>query len=98
MLSLNRSHIDRIEFKECNFKESSNEDKIGIEESLKDVPVALIPTDELKFDDCNLTDDTFIPIVGFLKFVKNVTIIDCKNLTCKSLYGIIKVSLNMVHF
>ena len=98
MLSLNRSHIDRIEFKGCDFDKSINEDKIGIEESLQNVPEYLILTDELNFRYCNLTDDTFIPIVGFLKFVKNITILGDNKLTCKSLYGIIKVSLNMVHF
>ena len=91
--------MNRIEFEQCYFHQKSlNEDIIGIEESLQNVPADLILTDELEFKRCNFTDDTFIPIVGFLKFVKSVTISGDNKLTCKYLYGMIKVSLNMVHF
>ena len=42
MLSVNRSHIDSIEFENCDFHKSLNEDKTGIEESLQNVPADLI--------------------------------------------------------
>ena len=91
MLSSNQSHINSIDFEKCGFDKSSNENKTGIEELLQKVPADLILVDNLKFHKCNLTDGIFIPIVGFLKFVKSV-IFENNNLTCESLYAIIKVS------
>ena len=91
MISSNRSHINEIYFSECKFDKTSNENITGIEELLQNVPADLILVDNLEFCRCKLTDDTFIPVVGFLKYVKSVVFYRNK-LTCKSLYGIIKVS------
>ena len=91
MLSLSRRRVKSITFTDCNFCESSKEDKIAIYELLQNVLAIEPPIGELKFDDCYLTDDTFIPIVGLLQFVKWVDFSNENNITCKSLYQIIKV-------
>ena len=90
MLSFSRSKVKKIGFKKSDFNKSFDEDKTEIEKSLPNMQADSILLDELKFIDCKLTDDAFIPIVGFLKFVKSVDFYH-NNLTCKSLCEIIKV-------
>ena len=72
------------------FNKSSEDDNSMIERYLQDLPVDCMLLDNMDMSDCELTDDTFVPIAGVLKFVKHIQL-SSNELTIKSLCRIFKV-------
>jgi len=90
MLSSEKCKAEIISLRMNKLSQSSEKDQKELRKLIQGLPIDFILLNELNLSHCELTDDTFFPIVGALKFVKKITLMENK-LTFTSLLSIFKV-------